>query len=176
MRLNVLSDIPWELVLGHVMEWYGQECAFYDYTKVAGRRPPAAYDLTFSFSGTNQQLAINELEADRRVAVVFLGMKQKGGRWEPFRYGAQLPRTFWGRPVVDGDISDLRPLDPPGCIVGLRWKTPAGADIDPAHPSFKFVTPAYLMGEEVELGPHKNPADVEYLIAPVTPRYQPIEE
>lgn len=178
VRLNVLSDIPWELVLGHVMQWHAGEVQFYDYTKVAGRRPPDNYDLTFSYSGTNQQDAVAELERGRRVAVVFLGMRKGArGAWQPFRQGAPLPATFWGLPVVDGDISDLRPRDPTACIVGLRWKTPAGQMIDPTT-EFAFVEPAYVVApNRVEVGPRKNPADdeLELLVVPVTPRYQDIE-
>ncbi|MGA1037994.1 MAG: hypothetical protein ACO3VQ_09310, partial [Ilumatobacteraceae bacterium] len=36
--------------------------------------------------------------------------------------GAPLPQFYHGIPVVDGDIDDLRFLDPAGVIVGLRFK------------------------------------------------------
>jgi hypothetical protein len=36
-----------------------------------------------------------------------------------------LPETFEGFKVIDGDISDLRPLDEKPCVVGLRVKGPA---------------------------------------------------
>lgn len=36
--------------------------------------------------------------------------------------GEPLPQFFHGIPVVDGDIDDLRFLDPAGVIVGLRFK------------------------------------------------------
>jgi hypothetical protein len=36
--------------------------------------------------------------------------------------GADLPATWNGITVIDGDISDLRFLDPRGVIVGLRGK------------------------------------------------------
>lgn len=39
--------------------------------------------------------------------------------------GADLPEYFHGIPVVDGDIDDLRFLDPAGVIVGLRFKVPS---------------------------------------------------
>ena len=32
------------------------------------------------------------------------------------------PQTFWNRPVIDGDLHDLRFLDPKGVIVGLSPK------------------------------------------------------
>lgn len=36
--------------------------------------------------------------------------------------GHALPETWHGYRVVDGDVSDLRFLDPPGTVVGLRAK------------------------------------------------------
>ena len=36
--------------------------------------------------------------------------------------GEELPAFFWGRPVVDGDKSDLRFLDADNVVVGLRSK------------------------------------------------------
>lgn len=172
VRLNVLSDIPWELVLPGLFHRFAGDIRFYDYTKVPGRAPPAGYDLTFSFSGTNQQLATAELERGRRVAVVFLGMRRRGEEWVPLKRGAPLPSSFWGRPVVDGDVSDLRPLDPPGCIVGLRWKSPRGSLIDPA--ASPFVQPAFVVDGNGP-APRSNP-DAEYLVVPVTPPEQPIYE
>lgn len=38
---------------------------------------------------------------------------------------APLPEYYHGIPVVDGDIDDLRFLDPAGVIVGLRFKVPS---------------------------------------------------
>ena len=36
--------------------------------------------------------------------------------------GEELPSFFWGRPVVDGDKTDLRFLDANNVVVGLRSK------------------------------------------------------
>jgi hypothetical protein len=33
-----------------------------------------------------------------------------------------VPETFWGYPVIDGDINDLRYRDNKGVIVGLLYK------------------------------------------------------
>lgn len=184
VRLNVLSDVPWEKLFPGLFSYFAKRpVTFYDYTKVAGRVVPNNYDITFSFSGTNERLARDEIANGRRVAVVFMAVSKDGGkRWEPFRRGARLPRTFWGLPVVDGDVSDVRPLDPPRrgskrpCIVGLRWKTPGGRSIDPTAPEFKFVVPAYHLRDRVSTE-HQNPGDgeLEYLVAPVTPRFQAIQ-
>jgi len=118
IRLNVFSDVVWELFVPGLFEHFAQ-VRFYDYTKVPGRKPPENYDLTFSYSGTNAKAATAELERGKRVAVVFL---LKGGLHE--RRRSPLPDEWCGFKVVDGDISDLRPLDPGGVVVGLRWKMP----------------------------------------------------
>lgn len=118
IRLNVFSDVVWEIFVPGLFDHFAN-VRFYDYTKVPGRRPPQNYDLTFSFSGTNAKAATAELERGKRVAVVFL---LKGGLHE--RRRSALPEEWCGFKVVDGDVSDLRPLDPGGVVVGLRWKMP----------------------------------------------------
>jgi hypothetical protein len=80
-RLNVLSDIPWEGVAPWLFTRFPR-LSFYDYTKVAGRKTPGNYDITFSFSGTNENLALQEIDNGRRVAVVFLAHKEKRGEWQ----------------------------------------------------------------------------------------------
>lgn len=206
VRLNVLSDVPWELLIpglfdyfsprnygGQTIPGFGAVTApmFYDYTKVANRKPPSNYDLTFSYSGRNELLARSELARGIRVAVVFLAFRPKGRRdqWETFRFVGKappgghkpqvdLPDTFWGHPVIDGDISDIRPRDPRRCIVGLRWKTPAGQRVDPTDESFRFVTRAFHVGDEIF--PEEEYAQAqalrEYLVSPVTARYQPVDQ
>jgi len=39
-----------------------------------------------------------------------------------------MPNTYAGAPVVDGDASDLRFLDPDGVVVGLKAKGDAKKD------------------------------------------------
>jgi hypothetical protein len=51
------------------------------------------------------------------------GASQKTGHY------ARLPETFLGLPVIDGDVSDMRPYDPAPSIVGLRWKNPANQNV-----------------------------------------------
>jgi len=198
VRLNVLSDVPWELLIpGMFSHFEGGPIRFYDYTKVGGRKPPPNYDLTFSYSGTNETLARAELARGFRVAAVFMALKAASRRsWKTFRYvgpspgkgkqrpQAVLPETFWGLPVIDGDVSDIRPRDPRACIVGLRWKTPAGRNVEPTEEKFKFVTRAYHIGGEIyeqsegeaeSMRESAEMSQMEYLMAPVTPRYQPID-
>lgn len=107
-RLNCFSDVPWERYLD--LESYPAE--FYDYTKapLSARRLPDNYSLCYSLSEKPGSLvqARRWLEAERTVAVVF----PKG--WQA--------RRFLGAPVVDGDENDLRFLDQPGSVIGLRAK------------------------------------------------------
>ena len=114
-RLNGTSDIPWEKIrikdYRNIFEAFPY-VTFYDYTKIQGRKTPENYKLTFSFDGLNVKAAKNALENGQNVAAVF----------------DTLPREFLGYPVIDGDISDLRVLDNPGSIVGLKAKGKAKND------------------------------------------------
>ncbi len=193
MRLNVLSDVPWELVAPWLFKHFlganisGHPLTFYDYTKVPGRKTPKNYDITFSVSGTdaNRAWAEEEIARGRRIAVVFLGHKKVGDNWKQIHQrGAKavaeipMPKKFWGLRVIDGDISDVRPYDPAPACVGLRWKTPsgkrAGVYVDPGVSA--FVTPVYVVDVNSPSKLYPNPAreDEQWLIAAVTPRFQPI--
>jgi hypothetical protein len=113
IRLNGTSDIRWENEKAgefvNLMEMF-PNVMFYDYTKIPNRRNlPANYHLTFSLSESNDAVAQT---VSQNVAVVF----------------RKVPPTFMGRPVVDGDLSDLRFLDPKGVIVGLKAKGKAKQD------------------------------------------------
>jgi hypothetical protein len=115
VRLNGTSDIPWERMRGTdgqtLMEKF-PSVQFYDYTKRPARHKlPPNYHLTFSLSETNLVDAMTEHATGRNVAVVF-----------PTRKGDPLPSTWHGLRVIDGDESDLRFLDEPRVIVGLRAK------------------------------------------------------
>lgn len=71
---------------------------------------PANYHLTFSRSETNHDKAMELLGKGVNVAIVF----------------DKLPKTFAGFPVINGDDTDLRHLDPKGVIVGLKYKKITG--------------------------------------------------
>lgn len=110
VRLNVYSDIKWE-ALG-IIERY-PDVQFYDYTKIPlfNRVQAPNYHLTFSWSENifGQMHAISYLETKQTsVAVVFAS--------------PELPDTFKGFPVIDGDESDARWLDPKGVVIGLKYK------------------------------------------------------
>ena len=146
VRLNVFSDVPWELVFPEIFTMFPQ-MRFYDYTKVAGRQTPGNYDLTFSWSGVNEDFVHSEIQRGRRIAVVFMlpvGLRERqkytlgpGGK----TYNVPLPAEFLGLRVIDGDASDVRPRDPAPAIVGLRWKLPLGSDAGKRQGNSSFVVP-----------------------------------
>ena len=118
VRLNGTSDIPWELF--GIPQLFMGDVAFYDYTKnprrairYARREMPSNYHLTFSRSECNEIDALKVLGAGGNVAAVFSG---------------DLPNIWYGYNVIDGDLSDLRFLDPRGCVVGLKAKGAAKRD------------------------------------------------
>jgi len=79
VRLNVFSDLPWELMVPGLFERF-PEVQFYDYTKIPNRKPPENYDLTFSFAGTKKNVEDMDYEVTkmkRRVAVVFAATSMK---------------------------------------------------------------------------------------------------
>lgn len=122
-RLNGTSDIPWERVKvpheGKTVFELFPDITFYDYTKYPyGKRNnlPENYLLTYSYAGDapgSGEFAQEWLEQGYNVAVVF---------------SPELPETFWGYRVIDGDTHDLRFLDPRPAIVGLRPKGNAKKD------------------------------------------------
>jgi hypothetical protein len=119
VRLNTFSDVKWEELLD--MEGEFGEILFYDYTKNAARlhtELPSNYKLMFSYSGAPryQKHVAKALEADVPMTVVF-----RGG----------FPESFMGRPVIDGDVSDLDNVFSGNVIVGLRVKgDEAKKDVD----------------------------------------------
>ena len=116
VRLNGTSDIAWENMKGangQTLMADFPDVQFYDYTKLPNRKVPINYHLTVSYSGANQAYAAKVNKTSHNIAVVFRGA---------------LPAHFNGRPVVDGDLTDLRFLDPHGVVVGLKAKGPAKKD------------------------------------------------
>lgn len=124
VRLNGTSDILWEKVKheGKTLMEHFPSVQFYDYTKYPKRNHGLAnYHLTFSLAENNDAKACVALANGVNVAVVFAVARSK-----------PLPTTFaiGGKsfPVVNGDETDLRFLDPKGVIVGLRAKGRARKD------------------------------------------------
>lgn len=121
VRLNGLSDIPFELDIvrdgKNIFELYPR-VQFIDYTKDFtrfDRELPKNYHLTYSLNEqSNISIPAKVFALGYNVAAVFTT--------------SDLPKTMTLEnityPVINGDISDLRHLDPRGCIVGLKFKRP----------------------------------------------------
>jgi hypothetical protein len=115
-RLNGTSDLSFEKY--GIFESF-PDVQFYDYTKILGRKVSHIpnYHLTFSAADGNDKDVEKAIAAGMNVAVVF-GLKKT----QP------MPQAYAGRPVFNGDESDLRFLDPKGVIVGLYAKGRARKD------------------------------------------------
>jgi hypothetical protein len=139
VRLNGSTDIAWERIsfviddktsraietrlgvthprAGRVMTLLQlfPHIQFVDYTKNPNRmgKTPSNLHLTLSYSGNNLADCLAALKRGHNVAVVF---------------GEGLPREWHGHSVIDGDLHDLRHLDPicpkgeRGIVVGLSPK------------------------------------------------------
>lgn len=121
IRLNGTSDIRWELYKGddglNVFERF-PTVQFYDYTKIANRKVKLIgnYYLTWSYSQADKAYADMAKLAKKNnmnIAVVFRN---------------EMPKKFLNWKVIDGDKDDLRFLDPPRSIVGLKAKGKAKSD------------------------------------------------
>lgn len=125
VRPNGTSDIPYE----NLIIWDNKnlfqlfpDVQFYDYTKHPGRnltgKTAGNYDLTYSFSAiTPKPITIKGLQNpnNSRVAVVF--QKQ-----------ADIPESFRGWDVIDGDNTDVRHIEPKRVVVALYAKGKAKKD------------------------------------------------
>lgn len=115
IRLNGGSDLDWS----RFYETY-QDVIFWEYTK----RPDMAIKLSKAYGNVHMTYSENENTTDRirgqmlasgiNIATVF-------DIWS--RHGGAFPDKVGTVPVIDGDTSDLRFLDPKGVIVGLRLKS-----------------------------------------------------
>lgn len=88
---------------------------FYDYTKNINyikKYINTGYHYTFSQSECNSDKVEQALKLGINIAVVF----------------NQLPEVYKGRKVINGDITDYRPSDETGVIVGLKAKGKAKKD------------------------------------------------
>ena len=117
VRLNGTSDLSPEIFKAfgqNILELF-PDVQFYDYTKVLNRTRLTSkysnYHLTFSYTGENWNECEQALANGVNVAAIF-----------DTKRGKALPETFNGYKVIDGDVTDYRPADEKGVIVGLRWK------------------------------------------------------
>ena len=119
IRLNGTSDIQWEYIeidgYENIFAMF-PEVQFYDYTKIPTRKIDHIpnYHLTWSYSEANEKYAKMFDKVPNNKAVVF---KNK-----------ILPSMFKGLKVIDGDTHDMRFLDEPNSVVGLKAKGKARQD------------------------------------------------
>jgi hypothetical protein len=116
-RLNGTSDLSWEkydILDGRNIFQMFPQVQFYDYTKINNRKVSHIpnYHLTFSKADGNDMDVRIAISNGMNVAVVF----------------HSVPETYLGRPVINGDETDLRFLDAKGVIVGLKAKGKAKKD------------------------------------------------
>jgi hypothetical protein len=129
VRLNGTSDILWEKqpamgltegLYNNIMEVF-PEVQFYDYTKIAARmdRPrPKNYYLCLSYSeATKAYQKACTIQFLRGASMVHV-VRDEAAKAIYFNGTLYGPET----PIVDGDIHDLRFLDPPGAVVVLKAK------------------------------------------------------
>ena len=115
VRLNGTSDLPFErykLENGKNLMENNPDVQFIDYTKISNRldkknKIPKNYSLTYSQAENNLDNVKKILKTKYNIATVFR---------------KKLPKKWLGRKVIDGDVSDLRHLDPKKVVVGLRAK------------------------------------------------------
>ena len=117
IRLNGTSDIQYELILVNGKNVFDTfpGCTFYDYTKIPNRKISNIknYSLTWSYSEANKKYSNYFQAVPNNIAVVFRD---------------KFPETFKGKKVINGDLTDLRFLDPINVIVGLKAKGKAKKD------------------------------------------------
>ena len=114
VRLNCTSDLDISKYRNsaglNLLEQF-PSVKFYDYTKVFSRikllQTYPNYDLTYSYNGLNFNKCIAALNTGVRVAMVF---------------EKRLPAFYHNIPVVNGDLYDIRYVDPKNSIVGLVFK------------------------------------------------------
>jgi len=139
VRLNGTTDIAWETVevqgFNNIFEMF-PDVQFYDYTKSFARMSLniSNYHLTFSYTGegANVEQTMEILFAGGNVAMVF-----------DTKRGYELPEQYAGFEVIDGDVTDYRPADEVGVIVGLRLKMQASAKRNQIAIDSEFVVTDY---------------------------------
>lgn len=150
--VDIIKDVA-SFVSGRTLLEVFPNVIFYDYTKNPARMHqfllskrnrsswPSNYYLTFSLAEDNREQAIKFLKRGGTIAAVF---NVKGGRFKD-----DLPATWMGFKVIDGDKHDYRFLDEKGVVVGLRAKgeaqyeeTDFGFVIQPNDPGLDSSDPA----------------------------------
>ena len=137
IRLNGTSDLSPELFIDpltgkNILQLF-PDVPQYDYSKVFSRvnlmeRYPN-YTLVFSYDGHNIDKCLEWLNRGGNVAVVFAD-------------NSRLPKEFMGYPVCDGNLWDMRYLDPKQHVVGLHYHRTANDYVNGKYvePDTDFVS------------------------------------
>ena len=119
-RLNGTSDLDFIYLLkkyAGIHPFSLKSLIYYDYTKIAGKVKKyineSRYKLTFSRDETNAEFIPELLKLGANISVVFNG---------------PIPSQYWGRPVIDGDKSDIVMLYNTGAVLALKAKGDAKKD------------------------------------------------
>lgn len=123
IRLNGTSDLDLIYIINFrtgidILNDF-EHLEFYDYTKVLGKIKKYAgsrYKLTFSRAEDNEAEVIEALSYGVPVSVVF-------------HHKNELPKTYLGTMVIDGDKADDLMLDSGAVILGLKAKGRAKKDL-----------------------------------------------
>lgn len=121
IRLNGTSDIDHiDLMKRYTgidfLDSFYDNLLFYDYTKNPNHIKKylnSKYRITFSRSECNEDKALEILSLGGNVAAVFSG---------------ELPTTWHGKEVINGDLTDLRYFDKVNVVIGLKAKGQAKYD------------------------------------------------
>jgi len=147
VRLNVLSDIPWEEIDPTLFSHH-PNIQFYDYSKtyermlhycnIRGYGFTQNYHLTFSWSGQNLAQCLSVRSAGGNIAIPVSDRIKAGclsdGQFPPFEETHQSVRfelsgtNHGDLTFVDGDVHDLTYQHPPGSILLLSQKGKAKRD------------------------------------------------
>lgn len=114
VRLNGGSDLDWTEIYSEFTE-----VQFWEYTK----RPDLALKLN-KLPNVQATYSHNEHTTNRITGIMLangINIAMVFDLWS--RKGGDLPANVGSVPVIDGDVHDLRFLDPKGVIVGLRLKS-----------------------------------------------------
>ena len=120
IRLNGTSDLDFIYLLKKYAAFdiaNYQNLHFYDYTKILGKVKKYSndknYTLTFSRAEDNEKQIFDAVKYGANVSAVFYG---------------DLPKTYKGIPVIDGDKTDNEMLKFKSVILGLKAKGKAKKD------------------------------------------------
>jgi hypothetical protein len=144
VRLNCTSDVDWanvKLEGLNIFEIF-PDIQFYDYTKSVKKfdNKPANYHLTFSYTGRNWSDCQTVMSKGFNVAMVFNVQSE-----------TEIPATYEGYTVINGDLSDYRVKDGKGIIVGLKWKRIANRENE-----IKVLNPCFVVNPVIDIIPVSN--------------------